>query len=240
MADFYTFSLKAGVEFQATVSGKLILVDDIGAADGIDITPMSGGNGRTMPGRKKAFKCYVDYDAVILRAPVDTVVSMFLSNKDVSLGFADGALVNVVGEVTVGNDPAARIPVDIGGGNVEVTATNVAINNDDAAAIPTRQKPGEVFMVRAAQQTKIVDFQPVVVGTEGALVVSDAALRVVRFRNPHATARIALGGVGVTLAGAVLVLEPGDAWSETDAPGAEWHAISDTAGASVLVQGLKA
>lgn len=240
MADFYVFNLKAGVELQAPVRGRVILVDDIGAANGVDITPMlNGSNGRTMPGRKKAFKCWTDYDAVILRADVDTTVSVFLSSNDVSLGFADGALVNVVGEVVVGNDPQTRVPVDISGGTVEVTASNVAINNDDSKAIPTRQKAGDVFAMRLVRSTNIVDGAPVVVGVARVKVSGDNTLQVARFRNASATARIALGGAGVTMDNAVIVLEPGDIWKETDAPGADWYAVSDKADGSMLVQGVK-
>lgn len=231
MASFYTFRLKAGVEFQAPVSGKLILVDDIGAADGIDITSMiANAAGRTMPNRKKAFKCWTDYDALILRAPVDCTVAMFLSDKDVSLGFADGALVNVVGEVNIGNNVASRVPVDIAGGNVELTATNVAINNDDSTAIPVRQKTGKT----------VANLPSVVVGTGAAvLLVSDESLMRLRIRNASDAATVAIGGEGVTMDTAAIQLTPGAMWIEDVAPGAAWYAVADTDETKVQLQGIK-
>lgn len=231
MPNFYQFRLTAGKDYQAPVRGKLILVDDIGVASGVDITPMrENAEGRTMPARKKAFKCWTDYDAVVLRSDVDTTVSLFLSDTDVNLGFADGAAVNVSsGQIQVTNDTSHRVPVEIGGSTVTVTADNVGVNNSEANPVP----------MRPVRQTVIVDAGATAVGLASVIAVSDPTLRIVRFRNPHASAKVALGGAGVTLANAVIVLEPGDMWNETDAPGAEWHAISDTAGASVLVQGLK-
>jgi len=238
MADFYTIVLRAGVDHQQSVSGKLILVDDIGAADGIDITPMlNGGNGRTMPKRKKAFKCWVDYDAVVLRSDVDTTVSLFLASRDVSLGFADGALVNVVGEVTVGNDPGARVPVDIGGGNVQVTATAVGINNTDANAIPTVQKAGSTTVVEQKEgaEFRMRPYLAATVTEVGTLAVSDARLPLIAAAAGRRGLRIknigpnpvAIGGAAVTMANAVVLIQPGETWNENEAPGAAWYCLTD-------------
>jgi len=50
------------------------------------------------------------------------------------------------------------------------------------------------------------------------------------FRSlPTNTGRIALGGAGVALATAAIVLNPGDIWIENDAAPALWAAISDVA-----------
>jgi hypothetical protein len=245
MADFYTIVLRAGVDHQQSVSGKLILVDDIGAADGIDITPMlNGGNGRTMPKRKKAFKCWTDYDAVVLRSEVDTTVSLFLASKDVSLGFADGALVNVVGEVSVGNDPSARIPVEIGGSTVQVTADNVGINNTDANAIPVAQKAGASFTVeqKAGVEFKVRDYLAAVVTDAEPVQVSDVAKAIIAASGPRrglrvknvGAAAVAIGGAGVKFAAAVVSIQPGEVWNENEAPGAAWYCVTDAGLASQI------
>jgi hypothetical protein len=244
MADYYEFNLKAGQEFLAAVSGQLILVDDIGAADGIDITPvLNNSNGRTMPARKKAFKCWTPYDAVILRADVDTRVSMFLSSKDVSLGFADGALVNVAGEVVIGNDAGQRVPVDVAGGTINVTADNVGISNTDANPVPVKAKTDDAnpIIVKRARLSTLVDLAPKVINAGAAqALVADATLQRIRVRNASATQTVAIGGAGVTLANAAIVLGPGDMWDEDGAAGAAWFAVADADGADVRIQGVKA
>lgn len=214
---YYKFRLQAGVPFQAAVQGRMILVDEVDGAAGVDITPMRNNSTlRTLPNRKKAFKLWIDYDAIVLQAATACTVSLFLSVTDVSLGFADGALVNVAGGVEILNGLDKRIPVDLAGGTVNVNASSVA---------------------NQALNT-IVNLAQVVVGVAAASVVNDNTLRRLRFRNSHATANIALGGAGVTMESPIL-LGPGQSWIEEDAAGANWYAISDTAGATLAMQGLK-
>lgn len=228
---YYQFRLQAGVPFRVNVSGKLILVDDVDGAAGVDITPIRGGsNQRTMPKRKKAFKFWIDYDAIELQADAACTVSMFLSFTDVSLGFADGALVNVAGGVSVLNGPDSRVPVDVAGGVVNVTADNVGVSNTDANPVP----------VKLQAFANLVHLPAVAVNTGAAqAVVADATLKRLRLRNESSTARIAVGGAGVTMANAAIILEPGDTFIESDAAGASWFAVSDTNGASLRVMGVK-
>lgn len=222
---YYNFRLKAGVPFRVNVSGKMILVDDVDGAAGVDITPIRGGsNQRTMPKRKKAFKFWIEYDAIELEAETDCSVSMFLSFTDVSLGFADGALVNVVGGVSIVNDPGSRVPVDLAGGNVEVTATNVGISNTDAAPVPTKAKLAGA----------VAHSEPVGVGVVAVKVLEPSATRRgARFRNAGA-APFAIGGAGVTFAAATDIVMPGETWNEIDAPGAAWYAICEAGSASTI------
>jgi hypothetical protein len=215
---YYRFQLKAGVPFRTTVSGRVILIDDLGGASGLDITPNYGGRDLpNMPDRKKAFKFMEPFDSVTLTAPVDCNVGLFLSSSDVSLGFADGSLVNVSGQVTIANGAGARVPVDVAGANVQVTATNVG---------------------NQALNT-ILDLAAKNVGTVAVSVSNDATLRRLRFRNTTADATIALGGAGVTIATSPIILGPGQSYFEEDAAGANWYAISDKANATLNVQGLK-
>jgi hypothetical protein len=231
MADYYQYRLKAGIPIQAPVQGKMILVDDVTGADGVDITPMlNNSTGRTMPNRKKAFKCWVDYDAIVLKSDTDCIVSIWLAKTDVSLGFADGALVNVVGGVSILNDMGSRVPVELGGSNVTITASNVHIGNDDTEAIP----------VRTQALSAIVHKAPVVVGTGAAVVVcNDATLRRLVVRNDHQAAVLAVGGAGVTMANAAIKLQPGESWITDDAANLAWYAISDTANTEARVMGMK-
>ncbi len=225
----YTFNLKAGTPFHRAVIGKMILVDSTGAAEHITITPMRGSQEvAVLPERQKAFKCWIDYDNIILLAAVDCTVRLFLSVTDVSLGFADGALVNVRGGVSIENDPGNRVPVDIGGGQITVTADNVGINNGNGNPVLIQHQT-LATLTHAAVGVNPGAAQP---------VVSNAALKRVVFRNASDTATIAIGAAGVTLATAAIVLGPGDTWKETDAPGTAWYATSDTAAASLRVMGM--
>lgn len=161
-----------------------------------------------------------------------------------------GTVSPVLGVVTVDNTNAEAIPVlQKPGEAFEVHVNNVAplavsltetkINNSDAQAVPVVPKVGAVFSVKDVQCSTIVNIAPVSAGLAAVALVADATLRRLRVRNGHATATIALGGVGITMATAAIVLAPGDIWNESEAAGASWYAISDTAATPVLMQGLK-
>ena len=228
---YYRFQLQAGEPFRAAVSGRVILIDDLGGAPGLDVTPNYGGRDLpTMPDRKKAFKFMEPFDGVTLKAAVDCNVGVFLSASDVSLGFADGSQVNVSGQVVVSNSAAARVPVDLAGGNVQVTATNVGINNDNTKPIPVQK---QALTTLTDSITKAIN-----TGAAQALI-SDNTLKRLRIRNESTSARVALGGANVTMANAAIILEPGETWLEDDAPGAAWYATSDQNGADVRAMGVK-
>lgn len=106
----------------------------------------------------------------------------------------------------------------------------VMVTNSSAAAVPVRNQP----------LTEIVDYDPVTVTSLVAVpLISDSALRRVRFRNGHPSAVVALGGEGVTLLNCPIRLMPEDVFVEEDAAGAAWYVVTDTPGAIVQIQGLK-
>lgn len=218
---YYPARLKAGIPFHLQAGGRVILVDTTGDAESIDITPMRGGQEqRTLPKRQKAFKCSMEFDSIVLKAPVDCLVGLFLSMSDVSLGFADGANVSVRGAVSIENDPGNPIPVTFEGGVIEVTASNVGVNNN---------------------LKSLIDMTPVSVtaaNTRQALV-NDPTLKRLRVRNASDSQVIVIGGAGVTMENGAVVLWPGEVWNEDDAPGASWFIVSDAAGAKAQIQGVK-
>jgi hypothetical protein len=228
---YYRIQLQAGKPLRTAVAGRVILLDDLGGASGVDITPNYGGRDLpTMPGRQKAFKFMEPFDSVTLTAPVDCNVGIFLSASDVSLGFTSGSSVSVSGgQLTIANDGTQRVPVDLAGGNVNVNAVNVGINNTNAQAVPVKKQA----------LTALVHQPSTAVGVAATALTADATLRKVIFRNNHATATVGLGGAGVTLANAAIVLQPGDSWEETDAAGAAWFGVSDTANTGVTAMGVR-
>ncbi len=157
--------------------------------------------------------------------------------------------------IHVNNTVAQPIPV-LFGGTVAPVLGVVTVDNTNAEAIPVLQKPGEKFEVNVANVSlpvtiaqavnvkdvpcqSIVNIAPVNAGLAAVALVADTTLRRLRVRNGHATATIALGGNGITLATAAIVLAPGDIWNESEAAGASWYVISDTAATPVQLMGLK-
>lgn len=240
---YYRIPLAANETQTIDVPGTLILVDSIEGAAGVDITPIRNGTPqRTMPGRKIAFKYRVAYDAVQLRAPANCTVSIFLTTDDVSLGFADGAQVNVLGTVAVANSPDQRVPVDLAGGTVTVSASNVGINNTPENPVPVAVKNDDTnpLVVRQQPLATLVDHVAATINAGAAqLLVSDPTFKRLRVRNASAAAIIAIGGTSVSIANAAILLQPGDMWCEDDAAGAAWYAVSDVGGADVRVMGVK-
>lgn len=148
--------------------------------------------------------------------------------------------------IRINNTDAQAIPVNFAGTVAPVLGV-VTVDNTNAEAIPVLQKAGETFAVSVEQPLNVkdvpclnvVNIAPVSAGLAAVALVADATLRRLRVRNGHATATIAIGGAGITLASAAVVLLPGDVWNETDAAGAAWYVVSDTAATPVQMQGLK-
>ena len=63
----------------------------------------------------------------------------------------------------------------------------------------------------------------------------DPTRRALRFRNAGAT-NLAVGGSGVTLETAVVLLAPGDIWDEQTVTGAAWWAVSSAAGGALVIE----
>lgn len=98
----------------------------------------------------------------------------------------------------------------------------------------------QALYVQKQALSTLTHFAPVAINTGAAqALVSDATQRCLRIRNTHASANVAIGGAGVTMANAGTVIPPGGTWIEEEAAGAAWYATSDTNGASVAVMGLK-
>jgi hypothetical protein len=85
----------------------------------------------------------------------------------------------------------------------------------------------------------ITDTAAVAVGDVAVqIVAADANRRALRFAN-LGTDAVALGGVGITWAKRVIVINPGDVWIEDRAGNLAWFGITDAGGAgSVTAQGI--
>lgn len=227
---YYRINLKAGNPLRHNAAGKLILLDSTGAAPSVDVRPLSdGSDGVLIPDRKAGFRIVQPFMGVEFTAPVDCTIGVFLTSTDVSNGLTEGSQISVTGQVEVSADTGSPLPVAIEGG-VTLTASNVGINNNDAAAVPTRTQA----------LGNIVDYAEVTIpGIAAISLINDPTLRKLRFRNNSVSGVVALGGSAVTVANTPIILQPGDVYMEDDAAGAHWYAITDTPGAKVQLQGLK-
>lgn len=160
--------------------------------------------------------------------------------------------------IPVRTPAGTRLAVDIGGGTVNVTAANVGINNTAANPVPVSlvsepgapvavngtvnigntagspvpvsivNEPGAPFTVTPTQGATVAEVAPVAVaGAVGALLAAGVR-RAFRVRNAGAGLLAIGGNAALTLAQAVIVLNPGDVWEEVLIPQAAWYAISDT------------
>jgi hypothetical protein len=226
---FYKLNIKAGVPYLQEAPGVLLLIDKIEGANGIDVTLVVAGNRQQkMPDRKPAFKRGTRFDGAIYESAVDCTVYVWQTFDNVSLGFSDGAQVNVLGSVGITNDGGNPVPVTVSGG-VTLNASNVSINNGNAAAVPVKSQG--LFTIEDYNEVTIA-------GIAAVPLIADVDLRRLRVRNSHATAILVLGGAGVTLTNSPIRLLPGDVFIEEDAAGASWWAITDTPGATVQIQGV--
>jgi len=212
---YQTINLKAGVPYLAGIAGRLILLDNIGASDGVDVRVLRQGTPDTViPKRKAAFRMVAPYDDVEFKTSVDTAIGVFLSTVDVEIGYVDRAAVTIPDGVRVNSTVGDPVHVAL---DRDITLGVVQVENN---------------------LTVIVDAAPVAVGEVATIVSNDPALKKLRMKNVSNLAMIMIGGPGVAL-GSPIVLNPGDTYFEDDAAGATLYAIANMPGALLQLQGLK-
>lgn len=212
---YQKINLQAGVPYRIGIAGKLILIDDIGESDGVDVRVLRQGTPDTViPKRKAAFRMVTPYDDVIFSASVDATIGVFLSQFDVEIGYVDRAAVTVPDGVVVNNG----------------RDNPVSVAFDNPINIGTVQVENNL--------TQIIGGAPIPVGLVATSISNDPTLKKLRMRNMSDAAVILIGGPDVAL-GSPILLEPGDVFIEEDAAGAHLYAVADMAGAKLVTQGLK-
>jgi hypothetical protein len=146
-------------------------------------------------------------------------------------------------EVHVGNTDAQALPVtQKAGATFAVSLPEIKINNTDAQAVPVTQKAGATFAVSLAGESAVRQYLAAAVTNVAPVGVTAAAVamlaaaparRSVRVRNVGANA-VAIGGAGLAYGSAAVLIQPGETWMESDAPGAAWYCICDAGLASTL------
>ncbi|KVD19192.1 hypothetical protein WI80_33395 [Burkholderia ubonensis] len=238
-------------------------VDGIGP--GAKLVPRGGFDGFTIEGAAGVVQGVVTMgDIDIQLAQINTNISNDATHPvPVSLVSAPGQPIEVTN--APGQDLRVTVdgPVNVTG--AQLTATNVGINNTDANPVPVKLHAsddatpipvaGTVTIGNAAgapvptldvkaQTPATVAPVPVAAGATGTVLLAvDAARRAVRFFNPAGSAGpVAIVPDNATVyASAAIVLNPGDFWNETEAPGAAWFASTPAGtGATVNIQTVKA
>lgn len=250
----YREVLTANVPLQMSVQGKEFFItrSSAGAVLTVEFIVRQAENGK-LRYVGKGLQCMPAYgfEGIKITSPVNCEVDFVITEGGFDLKFNED-------ESVIGNDDSQPVPVKTPAGQpLEVNFAGVVnpvlgvvtVDNADANAVPVLQKAGASFDVQQKAGTSF-DVQnkalsvfahqaAVAVGVAATPLIADATLKKLILRNDHATAKVALGGAGVTLANGPIVLLPGDMWMEEHAAGAAWHAISDTAATNVQVMGIK-
>ena len=252
----YSEALLANVPVTMPIAGRVFYLKESSGGEVLSVELVRGFSESSKierVGKGLRLTPATPFSGVRLTASANTNIEFIITDGDVDIKFSDDEIIigNTITEpVPVMTPPGEPLEVAFVG-TLEPVLGVVTVDNTDAEAIPVQQKIGTVFDVAVTnanadavpvqQQalSTIDDKAPVTVGTSATALVSDATLKRLRIRNSHATAVIAIGGAGVTLANGAVQLQPGDVFLEEDAAGADWYAISDTAGTVVQVQGLK-
>jgi hypothetical protein len=231
----YSEQLAAGVPLQLAVGGRVLYVQRSEAGQVLNIDFIQGAGKQSVARVGKGFKAAPlgGFDSIRLTASAAGTVDFVVTDGEVNAQFDDANTV-------IGNDDSQPVPVrlpegqrlavDIGGGNVEVTATNVGILSADDNPVK----------VQRAALSELVDHAPATIAAGAAqLLVDEPTFKRLIIRNASASAVVALGGSAVTIANAAIRLGPGDTFIEDDAAGAAWYAVADVNGADVRVLGVK-
>ncbi|WP_186100493.1 hypothetical protein [Burkholderia gladioli] len=248
--------IKAGADYAANLKGLTLFVQQCDQGDVLTITLVDiAGNRYTVQdiGAGAKLRPLAGFTSVQIGTSVDANVQFIITSGDIDIqnSQVEAVIANGDGQALPVRVPAGqRLPVDIGGGTVNVTASNVTVGNAPENPVPvsvvapvtgTVGVSGTVA-VQPIQATAITDAAPVAVpaftaGSPNQVKVRAAgACRALRIANPIAsTGHLYLGGSGVTPTNAVIALLPGDVWNETDAPQIDWYATSDT-GATANIQ----
>lgn len=227
----------AAAGYAASIGGRTLMIQgcDQGSTLSVTLTD-SLGNRDTLQniGAGAKMTPAAGFTKVEMSTTVDANVTFIVTNGDIDVQLsqigsviantnANPVPVSIVSEpgqpFQVVNGPSAfHATID---GSVNVTGATLTATN--------------VGLVPAG--TGITESGSTAVGTASAahVLVAAAGRKRAIFYNAGA-GRIALGGAsGLTFASAAIVLQPGDAWKETDAPHLDWYAISDT-GSTVNIQ----
>ena len=238
----YSEFIEPGATLRLALGGRTLLVQRSGAGPVLDITFKQRGGGQTVERVGSGFKASPvgGFDGIEISTSAAGVVDFLITDGDVQIPTDATKIGNDDGEAIPIRTPAGQPLAVLFAGTVAPVLGSTKTTNTDAEAVPVQQKIGAVFTTQAEKLSTLADHAKAVINAGAAqLLISDATFKRLVVKNAHAVARVALGGASMTFADAAIILEPGDTWTEGDAAGAAWWAVSDIAGADVRVLGIK-
>lgn len=221
-----TVQFLLGTQVQYTVEGVLTGWK-IQPAGGFDSITVQSATGDTI----EAIVTAGDVDIQVLETSVEIVNG---AGNPVPVVVQGGPINMTATNVGINNTAANPVPVSLvsePGAPLAVDGT-VTIGNTAGSPVPVSlvSEPGAPVLVEQVPAgTLVTDVVQQAVAVAGAQILAAAAGRKrVIFYNAG-TGRVGLTAApGTTFANAAIVLQPGDAWKETDAPQLAWCAVSDT------------
>lgn len=133
----YEQTIPAGGVLQLTISGRLFLLESTGAAASVDIQLLRNNSPFfRAAGQKRGLRTFVEnpFDGLSITGAAGAIVRFFVASEDIQIDTTDGAEVSIPAGVEVTNTALNRVPVDVGGGVINVTATNVGLVSSDVFA----------------------------------------------------------------------------------------------------------
>lgn len=221
----YQITLLAGVPKRQQFTGSTLVLLDIGAATGVDMSlEVTGFSVEEFRGIKRGLKLSGNagqqFSGATFTSDVNTTLQVIISNANISVNYQDGSTVNA--------NILGTVPVSITG--------------QPLAVVPDRGAPGNPQYVTGitysdAPAVTLTDTAAVAVTDAGAaLVAANANRRGLRFCNIGVD-QVAIGFTGVTWDKRCIILNAGDVWVEERAANLAWAAITDAAKtANVTIQ----
>lgn len=215
-----TINLVANLRTRVEAPGSAVVIVSTGAVVNVELWLMKGSQEleyiRTAPRGFKARMGPQAFTHIDMRATLATAVEAVISDGSIDFDFVAGTSV----QATIVGLPLA-VSNDRGSVANPVNVTAVTVNDAPATAIN--------------------NLAPVACSAVAAVAAAaNANRRTVRFRNLGPDP-VALGGLGITWASRVIVLNINDVWVEERAGVLAWYAITDAAkAASVTAQEVTA
>jgi hypothetical protein len=258
-----TLQLQAGAALPAQVKGKVLQIIGTGGSDSLTVQFTQGSQvAYTVNGIQSGWRLAPTggFDALTFTSANNATLTAIVTNGDIDIQVLENTstIANAASNpvpVSIVGEPGAPFSVTIApGSTVEVTADNVGINNTEANPVPVSLvvAPDASVAVTLAGSTDDavipVQAQPVattitepaavlVASVGAALLAASATRKGFRVRNAGTGLLALTASAAQSLANAVIVLNPGDVWTESEAPGAAWFAVSDV-GTTANVQVL--
>jgi hypothetical protein len=223
--------------FSAGLQGNVLLVQSCDTSSTLSVTLTDAqGNQQTVTaiGAGAKLKPSVPFVKVDIKTTTDANVQFIVTNGDIDVQLTSigSNITNTAGNpvpVAIISEPGAPFQVSAPAG----APVNVAVQGTVTVSGATMTATN-VGLIPAGTAITEVGSTAVTSGVAAHVLTAAARKRAI-FYNAG-TGRIALGGAaGLTFAAAAIILQPGDAWRETDAPQLDWYAISDT-GSTVNIQ----